>query len=286
MAGLFENLFPGAMGLYGYNEMSDKFDSQLAGLPGQISTIKNEVNANTNFTPWSVRSNMGNIQSDAEGMKYDLNSRGQGIQDNMFATGQGLLGRSAQDPSGRETDIYNRMRAVQQPEEERQQARMQNLAQAQGRGGLRSEMYGGTPEQLAFAKAQGENQNSAMLGAMSQAQSEAQNQYAMGSGMMSQGYLPMNQLLQQGQSGLNNAQLGQGYDMNRANLLAQLGLGEMGTQTNMSNIQQNALGNMVGAMSGMASGAGGTLDSVLNSYAGNQSSGLWKFIEQLTAAGA
>ena len=78
---------------------------------------------------------------------------------------------------------------------------------------------------------------------------------------MNQGYLPMDQLLRQGQSGLNNAQLGQTYDINRANLLAQLGLGELGTQTNLSNIQGNALGNVMGAMSGAAGGLGESFDN-------------------------
>jgi hypothetical protein len=284
MAGFFESLFPGALGAYGYNEMLGNLEGQQDALPGQIGAIRDDVNASTNFTPWSVRSGQGNIQAGPDGMQFDLNSRGQGIQDSMFSQGQDLLGRASQDQTGREQDIYDRMRAAQQPEEQRQLSQMQNLANAQGRGGLRGEQYGGTPEQLAYAKAVEESKNSAMLGAMGQAQNEAQSQYTMGSGMMDQGYNPMNQLMQQGDRGLNNTQLGQGYATNRANLLAQLGLGEMGTATNLSNIQQNAFGNMVGAMGGMAGGLGGGLDGWLAGADGSGQGGvggLWNQISSL-----
>jgi hypothetical protein len=44
----------------------------------------------------------------------------------------------------------------------------------QGRSGVSTNMYGGTPEQLAMAKAQGEAQNQASLAAIQQAQAERQ----------------------------------------------------------------------------------------------------------------
>lgn len=279
MAGFFESLFPGALGAYGYNDMLGNIEDQQAALPGQIGAIRQDVNASTNFTPWSVRSGQGNIQASPTGLEFDLSSRGQGIQDNMFGMGQDLLGRASQDPTARESDIYDRMRAVQRPDEERAFSMMQNLAESQGRGGLRSEQYGGTPEQLAFSQGMGENQNAAMLNAMQQAQSEAQNQYGMGAGMMGLGYQPMEQLMGQGNMGLNQAQLGSTYDTNRANLLAQLGLGEMGTATNLSNIQQNAFGNMVGALGGMAGGIGGGLDNLVSDAGGL--SGLWSSLSGL-----
>jgi hypothetical protein len=49
----------------------------------------------------------------------------------------------------------------------------------QGRSGVSTNMYGGTPEQLAMAKAQGEAQNSASLAAIQQAQAEQQQALGM-----------------------------------------------------------------------------------------------------------
>ena len=78
------------------------------------------------------------------------------------------------DTAGREADVYGRLRAMQTPGEERQRLALQEQLQAQGRGGIQTAQYGGTPEQLAMAKAQAEAQNQAGLMAMQQAQTEKQ----------------------------------------------------------------------------------------------------------------
>ena len=66
---------------------------------------------------------------------------------------------------------------------------MEERLAAQGRLGVQTAQFGGTPEQLAFGKAQAEARNAAMLQAMGQAQAEqAQlaNQAQMFTGMGSQ----------------------------------------------------------------------------------------------------
>ena len=89
-----------------------------------------------------------------------------------------LAGQSAGNVLGstadREADVYHRIRATQRPEEERQRMALEARLFNQGRSGVSTNMYGGTPEQLAMAKAQGEAQNSASLAAIQQAQAERQ----------------------------------------------------------------------------------------------------------------
>ncbi len=89
-----------------------------------------------------------------------------------------LAGQAAGDvlgsTAGREADVYNRIRATQRPEEERQRMALEERLFNQGRSGVSTNMYGGTPEQLAMAKAQGEAQNQASLAAIQQAQAERQ----------------------------------------------------------------------------------------------------------------
>ena len=87
----------------------------------------------------------------------------------------------AQPMAGRETDVYNRLRAMQAPEEERQRLALEERLFNQGRMGVQTNMYGGTPEQFALSKAQAEAQNQASLMAMQQAQAEQQQQAALGS---------------------------------------------------------------------------------------------------------
>lgn len=84
-------------------------------------------------------------------------------------------------PTGaeRERGIFDRIRATQRPEEERQRLALEERLFGQGRLGVSSAMFGGTPEQLALAKAQEEAQNQASLMAIQQAQQERMNQAAL-----------------------------------------------------------------------------------------------------------
>ena len=92
-----------------------------------------------------------------------------------------FMGQLAQPMAGRETDVYNRIRAMQTPEEQRQRLALEERLFNQGRMGVQTNMYGGTPEQFALSKAQAEAQNQASLMAMQQAQAEQQQQAALGS---------------------------------------------------------------------------------------------------------
>lgn len=93
----------------------------------------------------------------------------------------------------READVYSRIRAMQAPEEQRQDLALRDQLFAQGRGGVSTAQYGGTPEQLAREKARAEAMNSASLQAMSQAGvemgqdlSQAQGLTGLGSGLVGQ----------------------------------------------------------------------------------------------------
>ena len=129
----------------------------------------------------------------------------------------GLAGQAASDllrpTSDREAEVFERIRATQRPEEERQQMELEERLMAQGRLGVRTSQYGGTPEQLALAKAQEESQDRASLAAIQQAQSERQQ--ALGEAQALGGMFS-------GQAGLSS-QL-QSQAQQRAAQLSQLGL--------------------------------------------------------------
>ena len=135
-----------------------------------------------------------------------------------------VLGSTA----GRETDVYNRIRATQRPEEERQRMALEERLFNQGRSGVSTNMYGGTPEQLAMAKAQEEAQNSASLAAIQQAQSEQQQ--ALGTAQALGGMFGQ-------QAGLSSNLQGQAQQ--RAAQLSQLGLSANQIQ---SQLQSEGLG--------------------------------------------
>jgi len=97
-----------------------------------------------------------------------------------FGLGGQFMGQAGMPMGAREQDVYDRIRATQLGEEERQRLALEERLFAQGRGGVRTSMFGGTPEQLALSQAQKEAQNRAALMAMQQAQAEQAQQAALG----------------------------------------------------------------------------------------------------------
>jgi hypothetical protein len=86
-----------------------------------------------------------------------------------------LIGMLTQDPAqraAREADIYSRLEAVQAPERERARLQLEERLFGQGRGGVRTSMFGGTPEELALNKAIEEQRAASAVSAMEQARAE------------------------------------------------------------------------------------------------------------------
>jgi len=103
-----------------------------------------------------------------------------GASGQAFGLGQQFMQQAGMGVGDREAAIYDRMRAAMSPEEERQRLGLEERLAAQGRLGVRTAQYGGTPEQLALSKAQEEARSTAMLGAMQQAQREQAQQAGLG----------------------------------------------------------------------------------------------------------
>ena len=155
-------------------------------------------------------------------------TEGQAAATQAFGLGSGMMrDLSDTDMAQREQDIYGRIRATQTPEEQRQRLAQEERLAAQGRLGVRTAQFGGTPEQFAMDKAQAEARNTAMLQAMGQAQAEQA------------------QLAQQAQmfTGMGS-QLSQA-DLQQLAAQQNLGIGSMGAaylpQTQMMQLQQAML---------------------------------------------
>jgi hypothetical protein len=86
-----------------------------------------------------------------------------------------IIGMLTQDPTqraAREQEIMGNLTALQAPEQERQRLALEERLFGQGRTGVRTGMFGGTPEQLALEKAIQEQQAGSALTAMEQARAE------------------------------------------------------------------------------------------------------------------
>ena len=84
----------------------------------------------------------------------------------------GMLTPQAGEMAAREADIFQRLEAMQAPERERAALQLEERLFGQGRGGVRTSMFGGTPEQLALNKAIEEQRAASAVSAMEQARAE------------------------------------------------------------------------------------------------------------------
>ena len=110
-----------------------------------------------------------------------------GIQQQALGGVGGFLTGAMAPMAQREADVYERIRATQRPEEQRQQLALEERLAAQGRTGLRTAQFGGSPEQFALAQAQEEAKARASLGAMQQAQAEQLQQMGLAESMFGLG---------------------------------------------------------------------------------------------------
>ena len=176
--------------------------------------IGSEAQTASQFKPFTVTTGFGDVKTDEKGgFQTQLTPAQQARQEALSGITGGLLGSytgvgapdvsdiqrqalggvtgaltAAQAPMAtREADVFERIRAVQRPEEERQRLALQEQLQSQGRTGLRTAMFGGSPEQFALEKARAEAQNTASLAAIQQAGAERQQDLAAAQGMFGLG---------------------------------------------------------------------------------------------------
>ena len=253
------NLAQGFLNLGGYDQLKADLDTLRTGLTekgGTFDTVRSDITNNTQFSPYGVRSNIGRTDAGPEGIEYRLSDPQNDVAHKLRYNGMQNMMSTMGDRSGRESEIYDRIRAMQMPGEQRAQSQMDNRLVNQGRSGMYTSQFGGSPEQHAMAMAQGEAQNQAAYSAMGQAENEMMNTFARGQGMLTQSYDPLKMLMaQQAQGMTSNAQNLQS-GQHAASLLAQLGLGEAGTLANLSNIQGEALTGLLSSISPAVGQAG------------------------------
>jgi hypothetical protein len=152
-----------------------------------------EIGRQVEFRPFTVTTPTGSRATlGAGGMDTMLSPTEQALQSQLLGFGSqafgmlgspeardaeqaNILGMLTQDPmqrATREQDIFGRMQATLQPEQERARLGLEERLANQGRLGVRTAMFGGTPEQLALEKAIAEQQAGLGVSAMEQARAE------------------------------------------------------------------------------------------------------------------
>lgn len=199
-----------------------------------------------------------------------LSPQEQALQQQLLGGAGGFFGQAAQPTMDREQAIFERIRAAQRPEEERQRLAMEERLAAQGRLGTSSAAYGGaTPELLALSTAEREARDRSMLTAMQQAQAEQAQQATLGGQFLGAGYLPTQQLIEATRPGLIQQELAQQAQQFGTGLFGETALSGLEAQLIAEQARANLLGgvgsnvisgliNQQRAASAAPSGSGGS----------------------------
>lgn len=192
-----------------------------------------EANRMAQFRGFGVRSGLGGGRMYGDGgMRLALSPEQQRMQNMLFSRARGLFAQAETDPAVAQAALFEQMRDIQRPEEERARLAVEERALSQGRLGLGLDRFGGsTPEMLARATAEQEAMGKANLAARQQALAEQQSLYNRASGLFSLGYVPQQQLLNQMGYGLKGASLAQSGREAGAGMFGQFAAGGLGTLT-------------------------------------------------------
>ena len=162
-----------------------------------MSALASAAQTGSEFRPYTVTSDLANVSTTPEGgFGIALSPQQQAIQNQLQGQSSNLFGQVGVDPSIAQTQLYEQMRAVQRPEEQRQRLALEERMLSQGRLGLSSAAYGGSsPELLAQETARQEAMARANLGARQQSMAEQQQAASLGGMLQAAGYQPQAQAL-------------------------------------------------------------------------------------------
>lgn len=241
---------------YGLYDQLDRYsDISKAAVEG-TNQLAQDALSGSQFKPFTVRTATGTAQAGADGsLTLNASPEMQQFSSGLFDAAGDQFYRASLPTQNREQAVYDRIRAAQRPEEQRAQTAMDARLQGQGRAGIRSAQYGGSPEQLAYAKAVEEAKNNASLMAIQQAQSEQQQDANIGGMFLEAGYLPQSQLLNAFNPSLSLANMAQAGQLGGQSLASQLGLSGLQTALNADVARGNLVGNAIG---NVARGISGT----------------------------
>lgn len=266
----YGGLLGGAAGLgllvNAYNRLEDVGDDATTEM-GELAETQMEQTA---FRPYTVTSATGSqfgITQDPTTGQFqyglDMSPEEQAFQQSMFG-GAGQFFEGAQltpeELVGREDALFERIREAQRPQERMDRLGLEERLAAQGRLGVSTNLYGGTPEQLAMERAQQESIARARINAMDQARAEQAQQVALGQQFLGASYLPQAQLLSAITPGMSAAGQQQQAQMYGAGLFGEATASGLEALLGASLGQANLAGALGGGLLSGALGSDYTFD--------------------------
>lgn len=271
MSDKFKNLLSQGLITAAEYAMMSKSQDSIGALPGQMLSGMNEVtdmaSPYTDFTPFAVTTGSGSTTTlGPQGLSMQMSPEQQ--QFNRMLQQQAMQ-KAQQAGSVTPQSLLAEMNALRQPEQQRAQLGLENRLAAQGRLGVQTNAYGGTPEQLAMQKAIQEQGAADSLAALTGARNLQQQDLGLAGNMLGLSYANENQAFGTLNPAIQAQQIGAGLNQTHANLIGQLGqqyLGELGSVARtQATLGQNQSNSLIQNLLGSGSGGSGTnaLDSSL-----------------------
>lgn len=182
----------GALANYGIRE-TEQAGQQAA---SQLGNLAGQIRSDLQFRPYTVTTGFGSTAATPTGLNVNVSPEMQALQQQLL-TGAGSLFNTAMGPvQDRAASITQMLEAAAAPSRQREYLTLENRLFQQGRGGVQTAQYGGTPEQLAFAKALEEQRAMNALTGRQQAIAEQVQAFNTGAGMLGQAYVPQQMALE------------------------------------------------------------------------------------------
>jgi hypothetical protein len=261
------NIASALSGLGNYLITEDEID-RLRGIGPQTqelaSTLAGQAATQAKFQPYTITSTpgLGQAQVSREGISLETGGPQAEITQQALQGVQTALQGLLAPRQDRETQILEALQTAQEPAINRQRQELEQRLFAQGRGGVQTAMYGGTPEQLAMEQAIQEQQAKNVLSAMTQAGTEQTQAQQLASGLLGTAYTPQAQALNLLQGSVAPQQIATAGDLAGAEAFAKAipsviqatGQGE----TAAANLRQQQLQSLVGLLAPTTSAAIGS----------------------------
>ena len=259
--GIFGDLFGAAAGLYGMDKTIDRVEKLGKETQARSNRIGRQAHDGTEFEPFTVTANSGNLQVAEDGsIDSQLSAENQALTGQLLEGAAGFLEQAAVGPKARQQEIFEQLMSSVQPQQQRDQLDLEARQFAQGRGGITSASSGGTPQQLALAKAQAEQNSGLLANARGMGLAEQAQQGQLGSQYLNDSFMPEAQLFNRLSPGLQAAQLNQAGDIAGANLQTQARTAGLEARVNSEAIAAGLQGQMFNSMTNMATNAGNSLN--------------------------
>jgi len=267
-----------AGGLDLFNQSQAVKDVQAQGQQAYDSAqlLGDKAISESKFRPFTTTSASGSIGSTEDGsLNLQLSPEQLALQQSLTSQAGDMFAKATGDTAEREQTVFDRLESIQNPGRERDRLALEERLFNQGREGVTTSMFGGTPEGLAMAKAIEESRGQNALNAMDFGQREQLQQANIGTGLLNSSTVGEDQLLKvlQGQTGVSDlVSVGDRQGANLAAELGGIGMQEQGkanqVAANMSQAQMQAMIEQLrnAGANQTEGGFQGMLDSILGAF--------------------